>query len=78
MKFIECYYILIGFPLNMVYRGCFIAIRAHDIQSQDIIDSTGGREERNYKEIVLLILNYYFHVSFWLLLIISVPHFFFS
>ena len=62
----------------MVYRGYFIAIRAHDIQSQDIIDSTGGREERNYKEIVLLILNYYFHVSFWLLLIISVPHFFFS
>ena len=62
----------------MVCRGYFIAIKAHDIQSQDIIDSTGGRKKRNYKEILLIILNYYFHISFWLLLIISVPHFFFS
>ena len=56
----------------MVYRGYFFTIKAHDIQSQD------GREKRNYKEIALIILNYYFHISFWLLLIISVPHFFFS
>lgn len=64
----------------MVYRGYYITVRTHNIQPQELINSLGGREKRNYKEMMFTILKLLFYISpsFWLILTVPVPHYFSS